>query len=83
MNVFGEVMFNSCPEALKNLIGLTPLLEGPGEELWTSPSDLLAGKVCLKPPLTSKHLQALTHQGILGNKNFQKIRQNFLKKKTK
>lgn len=61
-----EVMFDSCPQPLKYLVGLTPPLKGAGDELWTSPSDLLVGKVCLKPPLTSKHLQALTHQGILG-----------------
>lgn len=65
-----DVMFNQCPEALKELVGLTPPLEGAGDDLWISPSDLLIGKVCLKPPLTSKHMKALTHQGILGKKCF-------------
>lgn len=60
------MMFCSCPEPLKDLIGLTPLLKSVNNELWTSPSDLLIGKVCLKPPLTSTYLQALTHKGIIG-----------------
>lgn len=60
-------MFDGCPESLKCLMGLKPPLKGAGDDLWTSPSDLLAGKVCLKPPLTSKHLKALSHQGILSN----------------
>lgn len=62
-----NVVFKQCQEALLDLWGLEPPLKGPGDELWTSPSDLLIGKVCLKPPLTSKHIQALTHQGILGS----------------
>lgn len=67
---FGEdlanVYFEECPDALKPLVGLEPPLEGAGDDLWTSPSDLLIGKVCLKPPFTSKHMKALTHNGILG-----------------
>lgn len=66
-DTLAEVFFDVCPEALKPLVGLTPPLEGTGDELWSSPSDLLIGKVCLKPPLTSKHMRALTHEGILGN----------------
>ncbi|KAJ8920277.1 hypothetical protein NQ315_011938 [Exocentrus adspersus] len=59
-----QILFDHCDFALKEDFGLTPL-KGAGDELWISPSDLLIGKVALKPPLTSKHIQALTHQGIL------------------
>lgn len=62
----GSMILATSPEPLKPYLGLTPSLEGAGDELWTSPSDLLVGKVVLKPPLTSKHIKALTHQGILG-----------------
>lgn len=61
-----NIVFQQCEEGLRIPFGLEPPLHGPGKELWISPSDLLIGKVCLKPPLTSKHIQALTHQGILG-----------------
>lgn len=61
-----EILFDNCLPALKPFLGLSPPLEGPGYDLWISPSDLLIGKVKLKPPLTSKHIKALTHQGILG-----------------
>lgn len=61
-----EILFDTCLPALKPFLGLSPPLEGPGPDLWISPSDLLIGKVKLKPPLTSKHIKALTHQGILG-----------------
>lgn len=61
-----EIFFDQCPEPLKPLVGLSPPLEGAGDDLWISPSDILIGKVCLKPPLTNKHMKALTHQGILG-----------------
>lgn len=64
-NALAPVFFEQCPEALKEQIGLTPPLEGPGDVLWTSPSDLLIGKVVLKPPYTDRHIKALTHQGIL------------------
>ncbi|XP_044729595.1 protein MLP1-like [Chrysoperla carnea] len=47
-------------------IGVTPPLTGAKDDLWVSPSDLLIPHVRLKPPLTSKHVQALTHAGILG-----------------
>lgn len=60
------VVFKECPDALKENLGLEPKLKGAGANLWTSPSDLLIGKVCLKPPLTDKHIKALTHEGILG-----------------
>ncbi|KAJ8977084.1 hypothetical protein NQ317_008427, partial [Molorchus minor] len=60
-----SVVFEECDEELGEYFGLTPPLRGAGDELWVSPSDLLIGKVVLKPPLTSKHIQALTHQGIL------------------
>ncbi|KAJ8946921.1 hypothetical protein NQ314_008720, partial [Rhamnusium bicolor] len=60
-----QIVFDECDEALKENFGLTPPLDGAGDELWVSPSDLLIGKVVLKPPYTAKHIQALTHQGIL------------------
>lgn len=63
------VLFEECHPDLQEDFGLTPYLQGPGDELWVSPSDLLIGKVALTPPLTQKHIQALTHQGILG-KNY-------------
>ncbi|KAI4461911.1 hypothetical protein MML48_5g00017532 [Holotrichia oblita] len=62
---FAAVVFKECPDALKENMGLEPKLKGAGANLWTSPSDLLIGKVCLKPPLTDKHIKALTHEGIL------------------
>lgn len=62
-----SVVFQECPDALKEDMGLEPKLKGAGPNLWVSPSDLLIGKVCLKPPLTDKHIKALTHEGILGN----------------
>lgn len=64
----GSMVLDTCPDPLKPYLGLTPPLEGAGDELWTSPSDFLIGKVILKPPLTSKHIKALSHQAILGTK---------------
>lgn len=61
-----NVVFKECEEALKEDFGLKVPLKGPGETLWVSPSDLLLGKIALKPPITFKCLQALTHKGILG-----------------
>ncbi|KAF2891191.1 hypothetical protein ILUMI_14982, partial [Ignelater luminosus] len=60
-----HALFQECPDPLKPFMGLTPLLKGAGDDLWISPSDTIIGKVCLKPPLTSKHIKALTHEGIL------------------
>ncbi|KAK9871836.1 hypothetical protein WA026_014293 [Henosepilachna vigintioctopunctata] len=61
-----EKIFCNCDDSFKEDFGLEPPLKGPmGKDLWSSPSDLLIGKVCLKPPFTSKHIRALTHQGIL------------------
>ncbi|XP_045473145.1 uncharacterized protein LOC123679743 isoform X1 [Harmonia axyridis] len=63
---FAQKIFCNCDPNFKEDFGLEPPLKGPiGGDLWTSPSDLLIGKVCLKPPLTSKHIRALTHQGIM------------------
>ncbi|XP_018573237.1 uncharacterized protein LOC108912488 [Anoplophora glabripennis] len=59
-----QILFDQCDAALKEDFGLTPL-KGTGDELWLSPSDLLIGKLALTPPFTGKHIQALTHQGIL------------------
>lgn len=61
-----NVVFKECEEALKEDFGLKVPLKGPGETLWVSPSDLLLGKIALKPPITFKCLQALMHKGILG-----------------
>lgn len=61
-----DVFFQTCPDALREFVGLEPVLEGPQGDLWISPSDLLTGKVVLKPPLTNKYIKALTHEGILG-----------------
>ncbi|GLV44429.1 hypothetical protein CBL_10233 [Carabus blaptoides fortunei] len=60
-----EVLFETCMPSLKPYLGLTPTLNGPGDDLWVSPSDILIGKIRLKPPLTNKYIKALTHQGIL------------------
>lgn len=59
------VIFEETHPDLKEDFGLQPFLKGPPGELWVSPSDLLIGKVALKPPLTQKHVQALTHEGII------------------
>ncbi|XP_060533449.1 cilia- and flagella-associated protein 45-like [Cylas formicarius] len=60
-----QLLFESCEDALKEDFGLARPLRGPGDNLWVSPSDLLIGKLALKPPFTPKCLQALTHRGIL------------------
>lgn len=60
------ILFEQCHQDLKVDFGLLPYLNGPSGNLWVSPSDLLIGKVALKPPLTQKHIQALTHEGIIG-----------------
>ncbi|KAL3268744.1 hypothetical protein HHI36_007846 [Cryptolaemus montrouzieri] len=61
-----EKIFCNCDLNFREDFGLEPPLKGPiGKDLWISPSDLLIGKVCLKPPLTSKYIRALTHQGIM------------------
>ncbi|XP_044272256.1 uncharacterized protein LOC123016092 isoform X2 [Tribolium madens] len=59
------VIFEQSHEDIQEDLGVVPSLEGPKGELWVSPSDLLIGKVALTPPLTQKHIQALTHQGII------------------
>ncbi|KAB0794292.1 hypothetical protein PPYR_11131 [Photinus pyralis] len=64
-NDLAEMIFSTCPKSVQPVLGLAPPLKGPGDDLWTSPSDILLGKVCLKPPLTGKCMKALTHQGIL------------------
>ncbi|VEN50425.1 unnamed protein product [Callosobruchus maculatus] len=68
-NVLGRplanLVFDQCHHALKVDFGLEPPLEGPKGDLWIAPSDLLIGKVALTPPLTRKHIQALTHEGII------------------
>ncbi|KAF5278480.1 hypothetical protein FQA39_LY05969 [Lamprigera yunnana] len=64
-DALAEIFFTTCPSNLKTLMCLEPYLEGAGDELWKSPSDLLIGRVCLKPPLTKTCMKALTHQGIL------------------
>nr|CAH7731723.1 unnamed protein product [Callosobruchus chinensis] len=68
-NVLGRplanLVFDQCHHALKDELGLEPPLEGPKGDLWIAPSDLLIGKVALTPPITRKHIQALTHEGII------------------
>ncbi|KYB25659.1 hypothetical protein TcasGA2_TC034853 [Tribolium castaneum] len=59
------VIFEQSLEDIQKDLGVVPPLEGAKGELWVSPSDLLIGKVALTPPLTQKHIQALTHQGII------------------
>lgn len=61
-----NVLFEQCPETLKPDLGVSPKLKGCDGELWISPSDLLIGKVVLKPPVTRRYLRALTHEGIIG-----------------
>ena len=63
-----NVLFDRCDNALREYFGLKAPLKGPGSDLWVSPSDLLIGKLALKPPFTPKCLQALTHKGILGKR---------------
>ncbi|XP_018333092.1 uncharacterized protein LOC112904709 [Agrilus planipennis] len=60
-----KLVFDQCIDSLKDKLGLTPPLGGPGEVLWQSPSDLLEGKVILKPPYSNRCIKALTHEGIL------------------
>lgn len=60
-----KIVFDQCDESLKEDFGLKPPLKGVLGELWISPSDLLKGKIALTPPYTRKHIQALTHQGIM------------------
>lgn len=60
-----KLMFDSTDPKIQEMLGMKPPMEGPGEELWVSPSDCLIGHVKLKPPLTNKYIKALTHQGIL------------------
>lgn len=62
-----DVFFHEVPEALKPDLGIEPKLSGCKGELWISPSDILIGKVVLKPPLSSRYIRALTHEGIIGN----------------
>ncbi|XP_019771879.1 uncharacterized protein LOC109545555 [Dendroctonus ponderosae] len=64
-DTLSQVVFEQCEDALKEGFGLKNPLQGPGDILWISPSDLLIGKIALKPPFTPKCLQALTHKGIL------------------
>lgn len=68
-NILGDnlaqIVFDECDEALKIDFGLKPPLKGHWGEMWTSPSDLLQGKVALTPPMTRTHIQALTHEGII------------------
>ncbi|XP_030761525.1 uncharacterized protein LOC115886491 [Sitophilus oryzae] len=60
-----KVILAQCECALRSDFGLNNPLKGPLGDLWVSPSDLLIGKLALKPPFTPKCLQALTHQGII------------------
>lgn len=62
-----KIVFDQCNESLKEDFGLKTTLKGDFGVLWNSPSDLLRGKIALTPPYTRKYVQALTHQGILGN----------------
>lgn len=64
-HALAQVLLDDCPESLKDEMHLSTPLQGPGENLWLSPSDLLIDKVVLRPPLTAKHVKALTHEGIL------------------
>ncbi|XP_050499125.1 uncharacterized protein LOC126879855 isoform X2 [Diabrotica virgifera virgifera] len=56
-------VYNYCEPGLKPYIPSEPQM--PYGDLWISPSDLLIPHVGLKAPLTRKHVQALTHEGIL------------------
>ncbi|CAH1966680.1 unnamed protein product [Acanthoscelides obtectus] len=60
-----NLVFNQCQSALRVNFGLESPLQGPKGDMWVAPSDLLIGKVALTPPLTRKHIQALTHEGIM------------------
>ncbi|XP_049865467.1 uncharacterized protein LOC126366401, partial [Pectinophora gossypiella] len=57
-----------------------PIVEATKDE-WTSPSDLLIGKVDLLPPFTSKITRGYTHKGILeiGEAVLERERAKFLK----
>ncbi|XP_072941992.1 uncharacterized protein [Epargyreus clarus] len=50
------------------------------DEEWISPSDLLIGKIELKPPFTSKITRGKTHEGILaiGNEVLEKEHRRFM-----
>lgn len=77
-DALANVFFKECPDALKPEVGIEPKLVGPVGDLWISPSDLLIGKVVLKPPLTNRYVRALTHQGLLGTNSKNKIILNSL-----
>lgn len=70
-----EVFFSNLNSVQQDHVGYTPKLQGPGENLWVSPSDNLMGSVVLRPPFTTRIRQALTHKGILslGIKSEEKV----------
>nr|CAD7404482.1 unnamed protein product [Timema poppensis] len=60
-----EIFFSSLTEEEKVLMGLSPRLNGPEDPLWVDPSEVLMGNLVKSPPITSRHIQALTHVGIM------------------
>ncbi|CAG5093760.1 Protein of unknown function [Cotesia congregata] len=59
--ILTTTLFDFSPPDIQKLLGVTPLLEGPPENLWTSPSD----KIILRPVTNHNIIKALTHDGIL------------------
>ncbi|XP_013134688.1 PREDICTED: uncharacterized protein LOC106100400 [Papilio polytes] len=57
-----------------------PKQSDSAEEIWTSPSDLLIGKIQMQPPFTSKIIKSKTHEGIIhiGDDVLQKEYEEFL-----
>nr|CAD7569219.1 unnamed protein product [Timema californicum] len=60
-----EIFFSSLTEEEKVLMGLSPRLNSPEDPLWVDPSEVLMGNLVKSPPITSRHIQALTHVGIM------------------
>nr|CAD7441203.1 unnamed protein product [Timema bartmani] len=60
-----EIFFCSLTEEEKVLMGVSPRLDGPEDPLWVDPNEVLMGNLVKSPPITSRHIQALTHVGIM------------------
>ncbi|KAG8039038.1 hypothetical protein G9C98_003345, partial [Cotesia typhae] len=56
-----KILCDFSPPDMKNLLGVTPQLEGPPKNLWTPPSD----KIILRPVTNHNIIKALTHDGII------------------
>lgn len=60
-----DVMSETEDRRIRELLGIDKPLAGPGEALWVDPDDLLIPLTRLTPPPSPKHVEALSHIGIL------------------